>query len=570
MSDRSTVGDRAKTAGRGGFARLWQGVLAAGFIGFAAALFGGAEKSNVLIGGFVAYAALFAIITGWLQRRAALAEVATLESELERFDAPRPDLALQLAEEGATAKVARSTNKLVAGARKLVEDIRQTGTNVAVEAAKLNRRVQQTSSLAAKQRELATEVHAASQTTSAAIQSLTANADLVSASTAKHLDAARQSYRELLEVTQRISEIAKHAQTFAAIVEELSKKSIQIRDIGLMINDISDQTNLLALNAAIEAARAGESGRGFAVVADEVRKLAEKVKSATSVIAENTTAMIGLVGTTEQETVRIREDSQITNEVVTRSSQSFSVMVEDFGQMSEQLASISGSIHHIGDINAEANAKIGEIHQFSDQVSAQMSEAERFSSELRDLTERIQSVATRFAVGGSTIDRILVSASACRQRVETYLEAVEAKGVNIFDQDYRAVPGSNPPRFTTAYDSAVEADLQGMYDQLLAETPELMMSLVVDAKGYAPAHNKKFSEPPNGDYQHDLMKTRHKRIFNDPAGARSAKNRDPYLVQTYLRDTGEVLCELTMPVMIKGRHWGGFRTAFVPASLQGK
>ncbi|MDZ4253593.1 MAG: methyl-accepting chemotaxis protein [Sulfuritalea sp.] len=568
MSDRSTAGGYAATAGRGAAAEIWQGVLAAGFIGLAAALLGGADGSGWLAAGFVAYSAVFVLVTASLQRRRALGQLQVLEQELERFAAPRPDLARRLSEDGATARIAQNTNQLLDGAHKLVADIRQTGTRVAVEAAKLNRRVHQTSSLAAKQRELATAVFAASATTSDAIRSLTENADAVSASTARHLDASRQSYQELLEVTQRISEIAKHAQTFAAVVDELSKKSAQIRDIGLMINEISDQTNLLALNAAIEAARAGESGRGFAVVADEVRKLAEKVKSATSVIAENTTAMIGLVGVTEQETVRIREDSRITNDVVSRSSQSFSLMVEDFGRMSEQLASISGSVHNIGDINATANERIGEIHQFSEQVSAQMSEAERFSSELRELTERIQSVATRFAIGGSVMDRIMSSAGACHQRATAYLEAAEAKGLPVFDQNYRPIAGSNPPRYSTGYDAAVEADLQRIYDELLEQTPELMMSLVVDTKGYAPAHNRRYSEVPTGAYQHDLLKTRHKRIFDDFAGARSAQNREPCLVQTYLRDTGEVLCELSIPVMIKGRHWGAFRTAFLPAALE--
>ena len=66
----------------------------------------------------------------------------------------------------------------------------------------------------------------------------------------------------------------------------LTTNAEDIKNVLVIISDISDKTNLLALNAAIEAARAGEHGRGFAVVADEVRKLAESTqKSLTEINA---------------------------------------------------------------------------------------------------------------------------------------------------------------------------------------------------------------------------------------------------------------------------------------------
>jgi methyl-accepting chemotaxis protein len=86
----------------------------------------------------------------------------------------------------------------------------------------------------------------------------------------------------------------------------------------------------------------------------------------------------------------------------------------------------------------------------------------------------------------------------------------------------------------------------------------------MDSNGYAPAHNSKFSHPPTGDYEKDLAGTRHKRIFDDMVGLKLARNRAPSLFQTYLRDTGEILGDLSMPVLVRGRHWGAVRLGFDP------
>jgi methyl-accepting chemotaxis protein len=108
----------------------------------------------------------------------------------------------------------------------------------------------------------------------------------------------------------------------------------------------------------------------------------------------------------------------------------------------------------------------------------------------------------------------------------------------------------------------VEAELQALYDALLERLDGCLYALAVDNQGYAPAHNRKFSEPPTGVYEHDLAKSRHKRIFDDPVGAKLARNTKPFLFQTYLRDTGEVVNDLSMPIFIGGRHWGAIRVGF--------
>jgi methyl-accepting chemotaxis protein len=89
----------------------------------------------------------------------------------------------------------------------------------------------------------------------------------------------------------------------------------------------------------------------------------------------------------------------------------------------------------------------------------------------------------------------------------------------------------------------------------------------VDGNGYAPTHNSWYSRPPSGDAQKDLAESRDKRLFNDPAGLRAARNVQPFLLQTYSRDTGEVLSEVDLPLELSGRHWGALRIGFDPNVL---
>jgi methyl-accepting chemotaxis protein len=65
-----------------------------------------------------------------------------------------------------------------------------------------------------------------------------------------------------------------------------------------------------------------------------------------------------------------------------------------------------------------------------------------------------------------------------------------------------------------------------------------------------------------GDYETDLVNNRTKRIFNDRTGSRCGSNTKPFLLQTYKRDTGEVMHDLSVPIYVGGKHWGGFRIGY--------
>lgn len=60
----------------------------------------------------------------------------------------------------------------------------------------------------------------------------------------------------------------------------------------------------------------------------------------------------------------------------------------------------------------------------------------------------------------------------------------------------------------------------------------------------------------------DKDNNRTKRIFNDRTGSRCAANTQSFLLQTYLRDTGEVMNDLSTPILVGGKHWGAVRIGY--------
>jgi len=91
--------------------------------------------------------------------------------------------------------------------------------------------------------------------------------------------------------------------------------------------------------------------------------------------------------------------------------------------------------------------------------------------------------------------------------------------------------------------------------------------VMIDRNGYLPVHNKVSSHPQRqGDVAWNTANSRNRRIFNDPAGLAAGRNRRSYLIQSYARDMGNgntvMMREIDVPIAVRGRHWGGFRTAY--------
>ncbi|WP_022850111.1 methyl-accepting chemotaxis protein [Limisalsivibrio acetivorans] len=462
-----------------------------------------------------------------------------------------------------------SYNIFIEQLRGNVEKLREIGIDIALSSAKVGKAVEKAESNITEQDQMADMIYSASQQSTTAINEISQNTQEISSSTAENLEEAKQLFTKLSGASEEISRVGEMLGNFGSTVTNLSDKSENIQQIISLINDISEQTNLLALNAAIEAARAGEHGRGFAVVADEVRKLAERVRQATDEISINVKDMIGLVNETEKETETIVEYTDNTRGVVTESASLFENMVEDFEKTNSQLTSIASAIEELSVTNSEVHENIVNIRDLSSTVTENIHTTADSSKSMVGTAETMQRLVAMFRTGHGAFEKIVTSAEAMRDSIQKSLGEIKGKGINIFDENYREVPGTDPQKYDASYTDTIRRELQEYVDRMKKEIPGAIYTLPVARTGYLPIHHSEVSREMTGDPEQDLKYSRHMRIYtNNETERRRSRNTDPLLLQTYLRDTGEVLNDLSIPIYIDGKHWGAVIVGFDPEAAK--
>lgn len=162
--------------------------------------------------------------------------------------------------------------------------------------------------------------------------------------------------------------------------------------------------------------------------------------------------------------------------------------------------------------------------------------------------------------------RAVRGAAAVAQALEAALDAGELTLADLFDTNYRTIPGTDPVQVETRALAMLERRLPPILEAIVKEDRALSFSVAVDLNGYLPVHNAAYSKPQRpGDRAWNLANCRNRRIFDDRAGLLAARNLDPHLIQVYARDLGDrvvMMREVDAPIHVRGRHWGGFRTAY--------
>jgi methyl-accepting chemotaxis protein len=384
--------------------------------------------------------------------------------------------------------------------------------------------------------------------------------------------ATGQMTNSLETVNASLKDIHGLVEGVAGMERQIDDLRIAIARVGKVaggIAAIARQTNLLALNATIEAARAGEAGRGFAVVAGEVKLLAGQTAEATreieATLGDLTAQTERLVAEGNASTLRaesVREGTRRIGTVIDMAGRAMTELDGEAMRIAEAAQAIEGQCaaltHHVSDL-------VGSVARSSDNLEG----ARGRINNLLAVSEAL--IGLTAASGAETSDTPLLDAvQDAARRIGAVFEGAVARGdireADLFDRDYKPVPNTDPQQLTARFTAFTDRVLPEIQEPLLVLDSRIAFCAAVDANGYLPTHNVKFSKPQGPDPVWNAANCRNRRLFNDRTGLAAGRNTKPILLQTYRRDMGGgqfvLMKDASAPIYVNGRHWGGFRMGY--------
>jgi len=528
---------------------FWFGQARPGWAGLALALAAAAQVLDVLLS--------LGLTRDLRQLEGALAPSGTHAADLDRHLATGSPL---------LAKVRGNLNGFLGGLQSGIGSVRCANVRIATGVAAITAQMKKLVAISASQREQTGAIVTATRTVAQAVDAVSHSSVQITEAAGRNVREAEAAFSDLAEATEATKVTVVEMEAVTRTIQELKRNGDVVLETAGLINKISEQTNMLALNAAIEAAHAGEIGRGFAVVADEVRKLAVSARDAAELITSGMEAMGRQVEATLTGSTTILVHSRRTAAIAERSSARFQ-------QMTSDLSGIAGSIAHI-------DTQLGEIAGQAALIGVQASSIEDGT---RSLAEQLQATADTAAKGGqetegvigvlgnywlgtTRYDQVFAQVRGFKAEFEARLERLAAR-TDLWDKAYVQVPGTDPAKYELGYTALFAKEMTDLYDHWATCVPGTAYALCTNLDGYMPAHHRAASCPPTGDRAVDLLRSRDRRKMTDTGAQRANASTAPFLFQTYVRDTGEVLSDLAMPILLQGRRWGTLRVGFTPASV---
>ena len=457
-------------------------------------------------------------------------------------------------------------NGLIANVQEALKKTLATANRVAVQAAKVSFNAQKISGNVKKEAEGMEDINNTMDDIKETINSVSRNITNTSDFMQKVNDLAREGSNKAELAIQKIEDIADETQKNAEMMKNLGSSSEEIGKIVDVINEITDQTALLSLNAAIEAARAGEAGRGFAVVADEIRKLADKTAHSTDQIRQ-------IVQKTQSET---QKTIDATLRLIDRVAEGKDLIKTASDALIEIANGVSEASRMIEDVAAAAEEQSSAIDMISQRIEEMAEDVAKTANRIETIKENTFKISKtaedlfgfmiKFKTG-SYVDKVYSILLDAKTEIEKTFEDAVKNGIissaDLWDRNYVPVPNTNPQKYKTRFTDFTKKYIQPIEDKYLNMDPNFKFVVLVDNNGYLPAHNSIYDKPLTGDYEKDLVGNRSMRIFNDPTGLAAARNTNPVLLQTYMRDTGVVMNDISVPIYFEGKHWGGLRIGFI-------
>jgi len=462
-------------------------------------------------------------------------------------------------------ELAGHINHLVFKLRETVSVLYQLAEHISVSLCKVSARTQGTLVSAAEQKDRSETVAVAAEEMAATLNVVAGNTHQAAGFSAQVDQAANEGMSVVGGACGSIMKVQENVARTLGTVSKLESSSARIGDIISLIEDIADQTKLLALNAAIEAARAGEHGRGFAVVADEVKMLSEKTATSTKEIAE----IIGTIQVESREAATSIVEEQARVEEGVEQSNAARLCLERIlglaGETANLINQIASATEEQSATTNEISEKIHAVSRSAQLVHQDMRASDEACTILSGVAEQIFSTVGKFSVGNRH-DSMKDLARDLRDRAVAALGKAVAEnriaGNDLFDRNYQPIANTAPQKYATAFDKFFDQAISPIQEEVLSRNSSVLFAICVDDHGYVASHNLRYTKPLTGDPEADKVNNRTKRIFNDKTGLKAAQNTEPFLLQTYMRDTGEIINDVSTPIYFNNRHWGAVRIGY--------
>lgn len=378
---------------------------------------------------------------------------------------------------------------------------------------------------------------------------------------------AEKTHSSVRNALDRAGGLAEAVGRVESGISEVSGALRQVAEASDVINKIAFQTRIVAFNASVEAVRAGDAGRGFGVVAQAVKDLAQQVGASSRQIATVIDELTERIKDLEQQIQQGEDDSSCdAKSIVSEAIESFE---SNFGEVEQLMRETANSS---SENLLRCDRSVDTLRTFGAEFSRSVEIIREIRAESSHLLEMSEDAIEQFAKtdveteDSPFIHAAIEAASAIAQRFEEGIANREITLAELFDEHYRAIPGSNPAQMMSAFVHFTDGVLPEIQEPVLDLSEQITFCAAVDRKAFLPTHNLKFSQPQGADPLKNAMTSRNRRIFNDRTGLRAATNKSAFLLQTYRREMSAgqyiLMKDVSAPIWVQGKHWGALRIGY--------
>ncbi len=372
----------------------------------------------------------------------------------------------------------------------------------------------------------------------------------------------RTASNDAIDLVNLFQNLTNFIGSFAGSIEE-------IKQVTKNIDTLARTTNMLALNAAIEAEKAGAAGATFGVVANEVKALAKDTKAAT----ENINKTIQNVSLDADNIVAQLQAGISKSEGLDKK----------FSVVDEMLLSLHSVVDNVSDQNenaSEISENLQQLMQVSQSASSHLSQgikdnnaALKTAQTRTDAVEQLCNNMFDLTVknGFSPADDYYVALAfqyheQIHALTDKALKSGDLSSSDLFDRDYKLVPGSNPKVYQNQLTDWAAKKWRPEFDRMVAYDSKIQCVVCTDINGFIVTHISRFSKPITNDPGYNAANCRSGRIVFSGCDVHAKQSVEPYTMAVYCVEDGLDISTLVrnvyIPLYWNNQRWGDLELAY--------